>query len=414
MGAAVRRILGITGIRSDYDLASSLYKRLAAAKDFDFRMLVGGAHLSWTYGHTIDLIRADGVPILACVESLIDGDTPSSRIKTASTMLQGSIDVVASWDPDLIIYCGDREEVWLGALLGAYLEVPSVHMYGGDHTATGHVDNPVRHATSKLSTVHFVALPEHRERLIAIGESECRIFVTGNMSLDNFISEPSLPPVELAAALGVPTLPSSYALVLFHPDPSEKEVAAGYLREIIEAVIAAGLTACIGYPNTDPSNRGIIEVIEGYAMYPNVISYRSLARQAFISLYRRSEFIIGNSSSGIIEAASIPRPAINVGLRQRGRLASGNVVFCDGDSASISGAIARVMEQGFQIALKEIENPYGDGQAAARALEFLRTIDFSQMRLKIEDPLRSVDSQTAQCSASSSHRYADSFWKDSP
>jgi len=406
------RILGVTGIRSDYDLASAFFKLLASEKDFDFRLLVGGAHLSRTYGHTIDLIRADGVPILACVESLIDGDTPSSRLKTASNMLQGSIDVVAGWRPDLIMYCGDREEAWLGALLGSYLEIPTVHMYGGDQTVTWHVDYPVRHAASKLSAVHFVSLTEHRDRLIAIGESQHRIFVTGNMSLDNFVAEPSLQPAELAATLGLTSLPADYALVLFHPDPSEREVAAAYLRDIIEATIGAGLTACIGYPNTDPASRELIEMIECYSKRPEVLSYRNLPRRAFISLYRRARFIVGNSSSGIIEAASIPLPAINVGLRQRGRLAAANVVFCDGDRLSIAQAIARVLEKGFQESLKQMQNPYGDGQAAARALYFLRNIDFPAIRLKTEDPLRQVKTRPDSWSAASTVGWSDSFCGD--
>jgi UDP-N-acetylglucosamine 2-epimerase len=232
------------------------------------------------------------------------------------------------------------------------------------------------------------------------------------MSLDNFVAEPSLQPAELAATLGLTSLPADYALVLFHPDPSEREVAAAYLRDIIEATIGAGLTACIGYPNTDPASRELIEMIECYSKRPEVLSYRNLPRRAFISLYRRARFIVGNSSSGIIEAASIPLPAINVGLRQRGRLAAANVVFCDGDRLSIAQAIARVLEKGFQESLKQMQNPYGDGQAAARALYFLRNIDFPAIRLKTEDPLRQVKTRPDSWSAASTVGWSDSFCGD--
>ena len=170
-----KRVLGISGIRSDYDLMSGLYRRLAVDPELDFRLLVGGAHLSKTYGYSLDLIRADGIPVLATIENLIDSDSISSRLKSASIMLQTAVDVVAQWRPDLILYAGDREEVWIGALLGNYLEIPTVHFYGGDHTDSWHIDNPVRHAASKLSTFHVVPTDEHRRRLIALGEPDSRI-----------------------------------------------------------------------------------------------------------------------------------------------------------------------------------------------------------------------------------------------
>ena len=162
----MKKILAITGIRSDYDLMSSLYKKLNADPAINLKLLVGGAHLSSKFGRTVDLINQDGLKILQTVESLLDSDSSASRIKSASIFLQGAIDCVSSWNPDLIIYAGDREETWIGAMLGNYLEIPTVHFYGGDHTSTGHLDNPVRHAVSKLSTVHAVTLELHRRRLV--------------------------------------------------------------------------------------------------------------------------------------------------------------------------------------------------------------------------------------------------------
>ena len=384
----MKKILGISGIRSDYDLMSSLYRLLSQREDVSFSLLVGGAHLSKTYGHTIDLIRKDGIPILLAVESLIDGDTPSARLKTAAVMLQNVIDSVSTWRPDIIIYAGDREEVWIGAMLGTYLEIPTIHFYGGDYTATGHVDNPIRHAVSKLSTAHFVAIEEHKRRLMAMGEDEQRIYVTGNLSIDNFVAHKETPRSELESTLGVRSLSVDYALVLFHPDPSEKTVAAEYMDNILRSLIRRGIFACVGYPNTDPENHGIIRVIDGVKDTPGAFVYRNLNRDCFISLYKGARFIIGNSSSGIMESASVPVPAINVGIRQRGRLAPKNVVFCDGDECSIVAAIDKVNSEEFREDLKSVANPYGDGNAAGRALEILLGRDFGASRLKTEDPLR--------------------------
>lgn len=384
----MKKILGITGIRSDYDLLSNLYRELAEMSDMDCRLLVGGAHLSRSYGHTVDMIMADKVPILGRIESLIDGDTVSSRLKTASIFLQGAIDVVAAWAPDLIVYAGDREEVWIGAMLGTYLEIPTVHFYAGDHTLSGHVDNPIRHAVSKLSTAHFVATTEHRDRLIAMGESPQRVYVVGNLSLDNFIAEPTRPFADLQQRLNISQGERQYAMVLFHPEPSERNIAPQYLRNIIECLRDAGIGACIGYPNTDPSNQQLIDVIEDQRRFSNIFVYRNLDRSDFISLYRYARFLIGNSSSGIIEAASIPLPAINVGLRQRGRSAGRNVVFCDGNTEAVRAAIRLVEDPLWRSSLDRIENLYGDGNATQQALKLITTIDFESLRLKIEDPLK--------------------------
>lgn len=383
-----KRLLGITGIRSDYDLMSVLYRRLAIAPELDFKLLVGGAHLSKTYGYSLDLIRADGIPILATIESLIDSDSICSRLKSASIMLQSAVDIVAQWRPDLILYAGDREEVWIGALLGNYLEVPTVHFYGGDHTDSWHIDNPVRHAASKLSTFHVVPTDEHRRRLIALGEPESRIRVVGSLALDNFRDSEPVTPNPSGDVLPAPAQIGDYALVLFHPDPSEYAIAADICRNILREVRHAGLGACVGYPNTDAANRDIIGVFSEFASEPRFYFYRTLQRDHFISLYKHARFIIGNSSSGIMEAASVPIPAVNVGLRQRGRMAGRNVLFVDTDCQSLRRAIAHALDPAFRGSIADIINPYGDGRSCVRAYDLIVNTDFAGLLQKTEDPLQ--------------------------
>lgn len=381
------KILGITGIRSDYDLMSMLYRRLAGDPDLDFKLLVGGAHLSKTYGYSVRLIRADAIPILASIESLIDADTTSSRLKSASIMLQSAVDTVAQWSPDLIIYAGDREEVWMGATIGAYLEIPTVHFYGGDQINTGHVDNAIRHATSKLSTYHVVPIEEHRSRLMAIGEPASRISVIGSMALDNFVAQKPFTRDELKDRIGLPSAMGDYALVLFHPEPSERETAAEVCRGMLREIKAAGLGACVGYPNIDPSNKEIIASFEEFKEEKRFYFYKNLDRTDFISLYKGASMIIGNSSSGIVEAASIPIPAISVGARQRGRHAGFNVLAADTDRAAIRQAIEKSRDPVFLERVHRMINPYGDGKSTERAYELLVNTDFEALRLKTEDPL---------------------------
>jgi UDP-hydrolysing UDP-N-acetyl-D-glucosamine 2-epimerase len=383
----MKKMLGITGIRSDYDLMSGLYRRLAADPAVDFRLLVGGAHLSKTYGFSIDLIREDRIPILATIESLLDADSTSSRLKSASIMLQSAIDAVFAWKPELIMYAGDREEVWIGGLLGNYLEIPTVHFYGGDHTKSWHVDNPVRHAASKLSTFHVVTTDEHRLRLLAMGESDARIRVLGSLALDNFFEPTPSKADWIAEPIGLPSAIGDYALVLFHPDTSEGSIAGEICRNILLELNAAGLGACIGYPNTDPANRDIIQAFVEFQDEPRFFFYRNLRRAEFISLYKHAQFIIGNSSSGILEAASVPIPAVNVGLRQRGRRSSVNVLFVDSDRDSIGRGIAAAQDPTFRRSLMGMTNPYGDGRSCARAYNLIVNTDFAGMFQKVEDPI---------------------------
>jgi UDP-hydrolysing UDP-N-acetyl-D-glucosamine 2-epimerase len=384
----MKKVLGLTGIRSDYDLMSGLYRRLAREGDVDFKLLVGGAHLSKTYGYSVDLIVADGISVLGKIESLLDADSASSRLKSASIMLQSAVDLVTGWKPDVLLYAGDREEVWIGGLLGNYLDIPTVHFYGGDHTDSWHIDNPVRHATAKLSTFHVVAADEHRKRLMALGEPEWRIRLLGSLALDNF----QYPEVAERIAFGTGSVPSwrnlgDYALMLFHPDPSEQAIAAEICRNILQELKHAGVGACVGYPNTDAANKNIISVFSEFRDEPRFIFYPTLDRTKFISLYRHARFIIGNSSSGIIEAASLPIPAINVGERQRGRLAGRNVIFVSGDRQAVRRAIATALDPAFRASLAGMSNPYGDGHSCERAFDFIMSTDFSELLHKTEDPL---------------------------
>jgi UDP-hydrolysing UDP-N-acetyl-D-glucosamine 2-epimerase len=383
----MKKILAISGIRSDYDLMSVLYRRLVADPEIDFRLIAGGAHLSKTYGQSIELIRADGIPLLAAIESLIDADSTSARLKSASIMLQNSIDVVAAWKPDLILYAGDREEVWIGALLGIYLDIPTIHFYGGDHTNSWHPDNVVRHAVSKLSTLHVVTTEEHRDRLRAMGEPDWRIRVLGSLALDNFLAQVRADSVQIGGWDEVSQGMGNWALVLFHPDPSEGDIAGSICRNILLEVKAAGLGACVGYPNSDPANRDIIAAFAEFENEPRFFFYRNLERAQFISLYKRSQFIIGNSSSGIMEAASIPIPAINVGVRQRGRCAGKNVIFVDSDRQSLRKAIGAVMDPVFRKSIAGMSNPYGDGRSCDGAYSLIVNTNFSKLSHKTEDPL---------------------------
>jgi UDP-hydrolysing UDP-N-acetyl-D-glucosamine 2-epimerase len=366
---------------------SGVYKVLHEDPTVDFRLLVGGAHLSPRFGRSVQLVYREGLHVLGEIESLVDGDAPRSRLKTAAIFLQSAVDMVSNWNPDLIIFAGDREEVLVGGLLGTYLHIPTVHFFGGDHELDGHADTRIRHATSKLATAHVVAIEEHKRRLIAMGEEPERIFVCGSVALDKFVQVASLSNEELRSRMPSGKVLDGYALLIYHPVDGEEHLAGLHFESIVQALKAHRIPIVGSYPNSDPGNSAILEAIYRHEQEPGCWFFKNLDRQWFLSLYRGASFIIGNSSSGILEAASIPLPAINVGTRQRGRLAGENVIFCDSDREDIGRAIELASRPSFRESIARMQNPYGDGHSVLRAYDYLKRTDFQSMRPKVRDPL---------------------------
>lgn len=386
----MKKIVAFTAIRSEYDLMSSLFKMLEQDNDIDLRLIVSGAHLSKTYGYSVKDIEKDGLKILTKIETLLDSDSKSARIKSASILLQNSIDIISNFNPDLLIYAGDREEVMVASMIGGYLEIPTIHFFGGDHVKDSHIDNPIRHATSKLSTIHFVSMQEHYDRLIKMGELKERVFNIGSVALDKFNDEKILSNNELCNIFNIKKDFKEFALVIFHPIPMEREISGKIFENILSSLKNKNINAFVSYPNIDPGNKDIIEIIEKYKTDENFVFYKNQPRNIFINIYKKSKFIIGNSSSGICESASIPIPAINVGYRQTGRKPNDNVVFSGTNTEDISKNIDLVLSMEFQDKLKNIKNIYGDGFSSKRAYELIKNSDFKSLIFKDEDILELI------------------------
>lgn len=385
----MRKILAFSSIRSDYDLMSNLYKLLSNDEEIDFRIIVSGAHLSHSFGYSVEQIRKDELNILLEIETLLSSDTPLSRVKSASLLLQNSLETIAKFNPNLIIFAGDREDTLIYAIIGGYLGIPTIHVFAGDHVKDGYIDNPVRHAASKLATVHFVTIEEHRARLIRMGEDPKRIFVIGNPSLDKFISFEPLTKANIKQYFNIKNNFDDFALMIFHPVTRELDSVGEYFENILKNLENRKINTFVSYPNVDPGNQKLLKVIDRYSRNPNFIFYKNLDRDIFMSIYKHSKLIIGNSSSGICEAASLKIPAINVGLRQTGRYADKNVIFCDTNFKSIGDSLDKALSKEFLEMLKNIENSYGDGKSSIRAYKIIKTLKFESMIEKIEDPLQS-------------------------
>ncbi|UZD64738.1 UDP-N-acetylglucosamine 2-epimerase [Marinobacter sp. AN1] len=392
MSSKKLKIIAFTSIRSEYDLMSGLYKELFHERNHDLRLVVSGAHLVESYGNTVQQIESDGLNIGYRVENLLAADSEVARIKSAAILHSACVDILSNEKPDLVIFAGDREDVLIYAMVSAFLSIPSIHFFAGDHAQDGHVDNPVRHAASKLASLHFVSTEQHRKRLWSIGEQDERIKVIGSVALDKFVHEPQIPKRQLLDLLECKHLPehAKLAVLIFHPVAAERDKAPGYLESIANVLTRNGYHVLASMPNSDPGNYAIRRALTTLGESPHFSTYQNLSRSLFVNLLRAANLIIGNSSAGLLEAPSIPIATINVGERQKGRLAADSVVFCEGSEQAIAEALKEVESEPFQAKLSSLTNPYGDGKSVKKAADLIEQVNSKAFALKPEDPLENA------------------------
>jgi UDP-hydrolysing UDP-N-acetyl-D-glucosamine 2-epimerase len=322
---------------------------------------------------------------------LINSDSIRSRVKTMSIFLQNAIDVVDAFRPDLILYAGDREDAMAAAVMAGYLEIPSLHVYGGDHSKDGYIDNPIRHAISKLSSAHMVSHEEHARRLIEMGESEKRVFPIGSIALDRFVEFQPLSVSDIRSHFKINNGFDEFALVIFHPVTEERSLFGYQFEILLRGLEDQGIQAFVSLPNTDPGNRQFTEVLNKFLDSPNFVFYKNLGRDLFLSIMKQSSLMLGNSSAGVLEAASVPIPVINFGMRQRGRKAGDNVVFIDANEGALRIAIQKVQDPKFREMVSTIKNIYGEGRSARRAYDIIKRTNFKSLLAKREDILDKVE-----------------------
>lgn len=383
---STKRLLAFTGIRSDYDLLSGLYKKMSASDLFELELIVYGAHLSKKFGYSFKEIELDGIKVNSRIENLIDSDSRESRIKSAASLIPSVVHDILKFNPDALLYAGDREDALMAAIISAYLAIPGIHFFGGDHCDDRNVDNSVRHAISKLSSYHVVSTPLHKQRLESLGEESTSILLAGSPSLDKFLNIPRIHKPSVMRAIGCEA-PDKYAVLIHHPIIVNDHAAASEMELILNSLIESNIFTLIGYPNIDSGNEEILGVIRKFEQHSNIFTFGNINRDLFVNLLRDAEFLIGNSSAGIIEAPIIPIPAINVGLRQRGREHAKNVIFANACKTEIMGAIELATSGTFRETLKSIVSPYGDGRAENRILDVLINLDLDSLRFKNADPL---------------------------
>lgn len=375
-----RSILAITGIRADYDLMYPVYKAIQDHDALSLSLIVTGAHLSKNFGHTVDFIQKDGFHIEECIESLIDGDKDISRLKGASLQLLQLSQAVHRIRPDMLLVLGDREEAINTAICGTYLNIPIVHVSGGDRVV-GNADDQVRHAVTKLSHLHFTTSEDSKNRLLKLGEQSFRVFNVGNPGIDRIVQTPVIQKEKLYQIFNFSknTLDQPLLLLVQHVLSTEIDDASKQMQETLEAIRDLNLNTVMSYPNSDAGSREMIRVIESYRNLPNLRIEQFIPRDIFVNLLRNAACLVGNSSLGLLEAPFLKLPVVNIGNRQQGRLNAGNVMFVKHEKSEIVNAIKKACYNiSHQQYVRALTCPFGDGASSQKIVDILANISFDK------------------------------------
>jgi UDP-hydrolysing UDP-N-acetyl-D-glucosamine 2-epimerase len=368
---ARRRILVTLESRATYGYSRNVMTAMRGFPELELTTLVTGSHLVREMGGSIDLIRADGFPVSAEVPLVPTGGGAGRWSHAMGAAMAGFADAMERISPDVVLLSGDRAETLTLCVTAAYSGLPVAHIQAGDKS--GHIDDAARYAIAKLAHIHFASCEDSANRLRSLGEQPFRIFNTGAPQLDDLDREFPVEPVVLA---GRPLdLSRPYLLLIQHPVMAEREDAAQQMAATIGACIETGLPVAWIYPNIDLGFTDIVGVIEEYRDHPQVFAAPNLDRDRFLTLLAHAAALVGNSSSGILEAPSFGVPVVNIGNRQRGRPQACNILNCPPERQAIAAAIRTATgDPAFRAAASRAVNPYGDGRSGPRICAILRDI----------------------------------------
>ena len=365
-----RKVAVVTGTRAEYGILCPVLRAVEQHPKLQLLLIATGMHLSHEFGYTVQELEKDGFNIEAKVDMLLSNDTSAAMSKSVGIGIIGLAQTWEQVEPDVIVVLGDRVEPLAAAISGSYMNIPVAHIHGGD-TGKGGLDESARHAITKFAHIHFPATRKSAERIIAMGEDRWRVHTVGSPALDTILNEPLLPPEVIARSLGL-GLSQPVILVVQHPVTTQVEEAPEQMRQTLQAIVEFQYPTVVIYPNSDAGGRRMMDVIKQYEGYPFIKTFKSLPRREYLSLMRVAGVMVGNSSSGIVEAPSLGLPVVNIGIRQEGRERGQNVTDVAHDRAQVLNAIDKALtDKEFLARVKRCKSPYGDGKTGPRIAEIL-------------------------------------------
>ncbi|UPJ29886.1 MULTISPECIES: UDP-N-acetylglucosamine 2-epimerase [unclassified Bradyrhizobium] len=376
--SARRRIAVVTGSRADYGLLRGILARLRAAHDVALSVIGCGMHLVPRFGETWKIIEADGFPIAAKIDLALDDDRAETIARGTGIGVSGFAEALPKLAPDVLVVLGDRYEVLAASVAATLLNIPIAHIHGGEITA-GAFDDAIRHAITKMACLHFVAAEPYRRRVIQMGEQPDFVFNVGAPGLDLADSTPTLTRAELFAKLGIGG-PERFLLVTLHPTTAQPEADAANVTALLGALAYIEDRSFIFTGvNADPGYRAIDDAIRRFvaARPDRAHLFTSLGSERYWSALRLADAVVGNSSSGILEAPAVGVPTINIGDRQKGRLRAASIIDCPANSHLILASLRRIFEGRFQPDPAHVP-PYGRGGASEAIAATLRKIELKR------------------------------------
>ncbi|MBM4134856.1 MAG: UDP-N-acetylglucosamine 2-epimerase (hydrolyzing) [Nitrospira sp.] len=376
----MKRIALITGSRGEYGYIRPIIQEIERHSDLDYALIVSNLHLLPDFGLSANEIDLDGFKVSDRIYMALDGYTPASMSKSLGVFLMSITDSLMRLRPDIVLLAGDRGEQLMAAISAAHMNIVVAHIQAGE--LSGNIDGMTRHAIARFAHVHFASGKDAARRLQRMGEEDFRIHMTGAPQLDELVNGHFVPPEEIAARFRL-NLRRPIILFVQHPVTEEYESTVTHVEEILEVLCALKFQTVSIFPNNDAGNMEVRKLLERYRR-PFIRIERNVSRQRFAGLMNVASVMVGNSSSGLIEAPCFGLPAVNIGTRQRGRMRGSNVIDVPCEGKAIRSAIEQAMTKEFREKLKvESGNPYmGDGRVAARIVDVLRALKVDERLLK--------------------------------
>jgi GDP/UDP-N,N'-diacetylbacillosamine 2-epimerase (hydrolysing) len=366
-----RKVCIVTGTRAEYGLLRWAMEEVRAHPDLEFQLVVTGMHLSPEFGLTYRDIERDGFRIDRKIEMLTSSDTPVGITKSMGLGMIGFAEAYAELRPDVVLVLGDRFEIFAAAASAMAARIPIAHLHGGESTE-GVIDEAIRHSITKMSHLHFVAAEQYRRRVVQLGEDPSRVFLVGALGIDSISRLTLMTREALASDLGF-EFGARNLLVTFHPVTLETGTVVEQMDELLSALAECSDTRLIfTMPNADTDGRVIIRMIDKFvATHSNAKAFASLGQLRYLSCLAQVDGVVGNSSSGLIEAPTFGKGTINIGARQAGRLQASSIINCAPKCADIRAALTRLYSIEFQAALADVRNPYGEPGASAKIVDII-------------------------------------------
>ena len=384
METARRKICIITGTRAEWGLLETIARQLRDRKDTQLQIVATNMHLDPRYGHTVDEIEAGGYRVDARVAMASDDDSRTARIKAMGQCMNGMADAFAALKPDLAVILGDRYEMLAVASAALMSGIPIAHLHGGEIT-NGAIDDSIRHAITKMASLHLTSTEGHRRRVIRMGEAPDRVINTGAIGVYNAINEPVMSLTELGNSLGGMKVDRRTVIVTFHAATLDPADPADRFAALLEALDRQeDVNVIMTYPNNDRQGRRLIAMIEEYAAARRgrVLAVPTLGKRRYLSALRYAGAVVGNSSSGIIEVPSAGIPTVDIGIRQQGREASEAVIHCGDSADEISGAIRLALSPEGRERAARAANPYGGPDTLKKIIDALTLTPLEALRTK--------------------------------